>query len=53
MDKEQYEKEAAKLLKAVPKQYHEKVKWLAWEYGHSCGYQEVYNYLLNLVDIFE
>ena len=26
---------------------------LAWDYGHSSGYQEVYNYALDLVELIK
>lgn len=40
-------------LNTIPEQYQEKVYALAWQEGHSIGYSEVYNYLLQLVNIFE
>ena len=38
---------------SVPKQYQDKVFSHAYQEGHSNGYDEVYNYLLDLVNIFE
>lgn len=29
----------------------DKIFWYAWEKGHSCGYQEVYNELIDLANI--
>lgn len=38
---------------SIPTQYRNKCWALAWEYGHSSGYQEVHNFLLDLETIFE
>jgi hypothetical protein len=40
-------------LNDIPEQYRSKVYSYAYELGHSSGYGEVYNYLCNLVNIFE
>lgn len=40
-------------LNNVPTKYRTKVKELAWERGHSCGYSEYYRQLCSLVYIFE
>lgn len=40
-------------LNTIPEQYRSKVWSLAWENGHACGYGDVYNHLLDLVDIFK
>jgi len=37
----------------VPEKYQQKVYSLAYEHGHSSGMYEVYNYLCEMVDIFE
>ena len=37
----------------VPAKYQDKVYSFAWDIGHSSGYSEVYNYLLDLVNIFD
>jgi hypothetical protein len=37
----------------VPAKYQSKVYSFAWDKGHGSGYMEVYNYLLDLVNIFE
>jgi hypothetical protein len=39
-------------LNDIPEQYRDKVYSYAYQQGHSSGYSEVYNYLLDLVDIF-
>lgn len=49
MTEKQYQEESEKLLKGVPKKYHEGVKYLAWEYGHAYGYYEVYIHLQMIV----
>jgi hypothetical protein len=36
----------------VPEQYRSKVWSMAYQLGHSYGYSEIQNYLLDLVDIF-
>lgn len=40
-------------LTEIPKQYQDKVYSYAYQQGHSYGYCEVFNILLNLVEIFE
>lgn len=40
-------------IEVVPQKYRSKLWNLAWEQGHSSGYHDVYNYLLDLIDIFE
>ena len=39
-------------LNDIPEQYRDKVYSKAYEYGHSSGLSEVYNTLLDLVEIF-
>lgn len=39
-------------LNEIPEQYRAKVYSYAYQQGHSSGYSEVYNYLLDLVGIF-
>ena len=48
-----YKINAEKLLEQVPEQYRDKLWEYAYMQGHSCGYQEVYNYMLDLVEIFK
>jgi hypothetical protein len=40
-------------LNDIPKQYRDKVYSYAYQQGHSSGYGEVYNYLIDLVNIFD
>lgn len=40
-------------LNDIPKEYQDKVWSHAYDKGHGYGYGEVYNYLLDLVDIFD
>ena len=40
-------------LNLVPEQYRTKVYFLAYSKGHSSGWNEVYNELVDLVEIFE
>jgi hypothetical protein len=47
----EYMKERAG-LNTVPEQYRDKVYSFAYQLGHSSGYGEVSNYLMDLVDIF-
>jgi hypothetical protein len=37
----------------VPEQYRDKVWSLAYDLGHSYGYSEIQNHLIDLVDIFK
>lgn len=48
---EQYIREKSG-LNTIPEQYRDKVYSYAYQQGHSSGYCEVYNYLLELVYIF-
>ena len=40
-------------LKDIPEKYQDKVYNYAYEQGHANGFHEVYNYLQELVNIFE
>ena len=40
-------------LNKIPEQYRDKVYDVAYRSGHSSGYLEVYNKLVDLVEIFE
>lgn len=40
-------------LNNIPEKYREKVWSKAWQEGHSSGYSEVYNCLVDLLDIFQ
>ena len=46
-------KEESGLNDIVPEEYRAKVYSYAYQQGHGSGYSEVYNYLLDLVNIFE
>lgn len=48
-----YEEECDKILLEVPEKYRKKLKEYAYREGHSGGWSEVYNCLLDLVDIFK
>lgn len=50
---EDYIKDEAGLYDHVPKDKQDKVWSLAWQQGHSSGYSEIYNHLLDLVNLFE
>jgi len=50
---EDYLKDDAGLYNIVPKDKQDKVWNCAWQKGHSSGYSEVYNYLVELVELFE
>ena len=50
---EEFIKIESGLKEKVPAKYQKKVYSFAWQQGHSNGYHEVYNYLLDLVNIFE
>lgn len=50
---EEFIKHKTDFYESVPKGYQDKIYKLAWDYGHSGGYLEVYQYLIDLVDIFE
>ena len=40
----------AEILKDIPKELHNALSGMAWERGHSAGYEEVINYLADLVN---
>lgn len=48
-----YEQECDKELLKIPEKYREKVKAYAYQEGHSSGWSEIYNYVLDLVEIFK
>lgn len=40
----------AEILSEIPTEFRGNISYIAWEYGHSAGYQEVLYYLRDLVD---
>lgn len=40
-------------LNSIPEQYRDKVYRHAYQTGHSSGFSEIYNHLLDLIEIFE
>jgi hypothetical protein len=46
-------KKQSGLFEKVPEQYQGNVAYKAWERGHSGGYYEYYQVLLDLIEIFE
>ena len=52
MNKNQYELKSKDLLEKynVPEKYRRGCLDLAWELGHAYGYNEVYLYLIDIVD---
>lgn len=47
-----YREKCDNILKKVPERYRDKLYDYACMQGHSSGYSEVYNYLMDLVEIF-
>lgn len=50
---EEFVKVDSGLTTVVPEKYRDKIYRIAWDRGHSSGYSEVYNYLIELVEVFE
>lgn len=50
---EEFVKIDSGLTTKVPEKYRDKIYRIAWDRGHSCGFTEVYNYLVELVEVFE
>ncbi len=50
---EELVKRVSGLYEKVPEQYRDKVYSLAYQNGHSSGFTEIHNHLLDLVGIFE
>jgi len=50
MTKDEFAAKQTELLKDIPKQFHGALSYLAWEDGHSSGYENVLNCLQNLID---
>jgi flagellar biosynthesis/type III secretory pathway protein FliH len=40
-------------LNTIPEQYRDKVYRHAYQTGHSSGFSEIYNHLLDLIEIFQ
>lgn len=40
-------------LSYLPEDFQGRIFGKAWEDGHSCGYSEVFNYLLGYADLFD
>lgn len=49
MTEEEFQEEQKDILKEVPHEFHEVFISMAWDRGHSSGYEEVISYLKNLV----
>lgn len=49
---EEFLKKDSGFYEYIPKEKQNKVWNYVWQQGHSSGYSEVYNYLLDLVDLF-
>lgn len=50
---EEYIKQESGFYSYIPENKQDKVWAYAWQQGHSSGYSEVYNYLIDLIDLFE
>ena len=50
MTREEYEEKAGVELARVPEKYREGCKSLAWDLGHSHGYNEIYYYLQDIIE---
>jgi len=50
---ENFIKTKSEFYERVPEKYQKKVYRLAYSNGHSGGYSEVYNTLIDIIDIFE
>ena len=50
MTSDEFATEQTRLLKDIPKEFHAAMSYLAWEQGHSAGYEEVIGCLSDLVD---
>ena len=53
MTEEECTKTQAEILKKLPKEFHSAVSYMAWEDGHSAGYEEVIGILREMVGNFE
>ena len=49
LEKDGFEKRQDELLAQLPEEFRSYVSGRAWESGHSSGYQEVLNYLEDLI----
>jgi hypothetical protein len=48
MTGEEFEAKQKEELKGLPEEFHSFVRMFAYEHGHSSGYDEVLNYVLEL-----
>jgi hypothetical protein len=49
MTENEFYQEREELVMELPVEFHSAVNQMAWEHGHSAGYEEVINYLRELV----
>jgi len=49
MEQALFEQKQEKSLAEIPEEFRSFVRTHAWEQGHSCGYQEVLNYVEDMV----
>lgn len=50
MTEEEFRQEQVEILSEVPHEFHEAFISMAWDRGHSSGYEEVISHLKNLVN---
>jgi hypothetical protein len=50
MTRDEYDRSVAVALDLLPEEFRDKFMDMAWERGHSCGYSEIYNELMELID---
>ena len=53
MTENEFETKQTELLKNIPEEFHAAIKNVAWQEGHSYGYEEVLIHLGNLVDALQ
>lgn len=49
MNRPEFEKKKAEVLKEIPEEFHFFLSTIAWDEGYSSGYQNVLNLLIDLV----
>jgi len=53
MDIDEFERKQNFALRFIPAEFQKPIKKIAWDYGHSSGYDEVLIYINDMADEFE
>jgi len=53
MTQDKFEQKEAEILERLPYQLRNAISWMAYDRGHSCGYEEILIHVREMVDALE